>query len=379
MSLAKFIQMLIKIDSCSDVVKEVFVDDNSIFVNVVEEAIKSRFLNKLVESRNDDNEFEYVKEQHIIASLLITSLYGSSIHLNKAIHKVLNVVSNELSGYDDNSLMSFLKLLGIDADFSDKCFTSSIYVLVKKGKQIVTKTCYRYRIRFTDYINMAKTLLTEENWRIISHPILKGYVYIDRKDKVVRLVIEYFRNMLLTKLRSLQNNCEHIKKLIDSASLSELIRNVFGVYSNMHATVTINNDSRNSLETLTKSYFESVNSVEELYKASSKFFPPCIKEILEILIKGENLSHHQRFALATFLINIGVPQDVIVDLFRRSPDFNEKITRYQIEHLAGLRGSRKRYLTYSCNTMKALGMCKWECNLKNPVQYPYKFLRNAKA
>jgi DNA primase large subunit len=76
--------------------------------------------------------------------------------------------------------------------------------------------------------------------------------------------------------------------------------------------------------------------------------------------------------LATFLINLDIPQNLIIDLFKRSPDFNERITRYQIEHLQGLKGSKKRYLTYNCDTMKALNMCKAECGIRNPLQYPYK-------
>jgi DNA primase large subunit len=56
------------------------------------------------------------------------------------------------------------------------------------------------------------------------------------------------------------------------------------------------------------------------------------------------------------------------------PDFNEKIARYQVEHIAGLRGSRTRYKPPSCQTMRSLGLCvedgrlcpKW---IKNPLEF----------
>jgi DNA primase large subunit len=59
----------------------------------------------------------------------------------------------------------------------------------------------------------------------------------------------------------------------------------------------------------------------------------------------------------------------ILELFRNVPDFNEKIARYQLEHIAGLRGSRKQYMPYSCQTMKSLGLCPivGDCGAKNPL------------
>ena len=61
-------------------------------------------------------------------------------------------------------------------------------------------------------------------------------------------------------------------------------------------------------------------------------------------------------------------------MFRNMPDFNEKITRYQVEHLAGLRGSGKRYRTYSCEKMKSLGLCKADCGTRSPIQAYYRIL-----
>jgi DNA primase large subunit len=76
--------------------------------------------------------------------------------------------------------------------------------------------------------------------------------------------------------------------------------------------------------------------------------------------------------MATYLLGIGKTVDEIVALFPRVPDFNEKVTRYQVEHLAGLKGGRTRYKSPSCGTLQTHGLCfkTVECDdIKNPIQF----------
>jgi DNA primase large subunit len=47
----------------------------------------------------------------------------------------------------------------------------------------------------------------------------------------------------------------------------------------------------------------------------------------------------------------------IIELFKNFPDFNERMTRYQVEHIAGERGSRTRYKPPKCDTLKTHGLC----------------------
>ena len=91
--------------------------------------------------------------------------------------------------------------------------------------------------------------------------------------------------------------------------------------------------------------------------------------------KGEHLTHHQRFALATFLLNIGMDIEDVLNIFRNLPDFNERIARYQVEHLAGIRGGRKKYLVYSCEKMRTLGLCNSSCDVKNPLVFYWRTLK----
>ena len=73
----------------------------------------------------------------------------------------------------------------------------------------------------------------------------------------------------------------------------------------------------------------------EVKIVESSEYPPCIKHAIEVLEKGENLSHSGRFMLATFLLARGQQVEQIAPLFKNAPDYNEKVTLYQLNHLSG--------------------------------------------
>ena len=118
----------------------------------------------------------------------------------------------------------------------------------------------------------------------------------------------------------------------------------------------------------------------EVKTVESKEFPPCIKHAIEVLEKGENLPHSGRFMLATFLLNKGQTVEQIAPLFKNAPDYNEKITLYQLNHLAGTSGSGTKYSCPSCEKLKSQNLCFAipECdNIINPLQFGKKKTVNA--
>jgi DNA primase large subunit len=123
---------------------------------------------------------------------------------------------------------------------------------------------------------------------------------------------------------------------------------------------------------------ESVNKLILLSKKFTNYtvmtgeYPPCIKHAIEILEKGENLPHSGRFMLATFLLLKDKSVDQIVPLFKNAPDYNERITLYQLNHLAGTYGSGTQYLCPSCDKLKTQNLCFAipECdNITSPLQF----------
>ena len=85
-------------------------------------------------------------------------------------------------------------------------------------------------------------------------------------------------------------------------------------------------------------------------------FPPCIRKMRRTLEAGENLSHSGRFALAAFLHKVGADAETIVDAFRGAPDFDEGVTRYQVDHISR-RDDGRGYEPPTCDTLRTHGLC----------------------
>lgn len=108
---------------------------------------------------------------------------------------------------------------------------------------------------------------------------------------------------------------------------------------------------------------EPVTKLVSMSKKFSTFtittgeYPPCIKHAIEILEKGENLPHSGRFMLATFLLSKGQTVQQIAPLFKNAPDYNERVTLYQLNHLAGSSGSGTQYSCPSCEKLKTQNLC----------------------
>lgn len=101
-------------------------------------------------------------------------------------------------------------------------------------------------------------------------------------------------------------------------------------------------------------------------------FPPCIKHGIAVLERGENLPHSGRFMLATFLLNREQTVEQIAPLFKNAPDYNERITMYQLNHLSGEGGNRTKYSCPSCEKLRRQNLCFKipECgSIVNPLQF----------
>ena len=130
--------------------------------------------------------------------------------------------------------------------------------------------------------------------------------------------------------------------------------------------------------TLYKGFEDKVNRLVDLAKKFtvntivSTEYPPCIKHAIDVLESGENLSHSGRFMLATFLLGRGQSIDEIAPLFKNAPDYKEKVTRYQINQIAGETGGNTKYSCPSCEKLKSNDLCFAipECdNIINPIQF----------
>ncbi|MFQ5439938.1 MAG: DNA primase [Nitrosopumilaceae archaeon] len=175
----------------------------------------------------------------------------------------------------------------------------------------------------------------EREWKLINRNVRAGFVFLTPHE-TVRLIRKELGNYISSKI----------------------------VNAKMPSMILGFEESVQKLVSLSKKF--------TTYSVTTGEYPPCIKHAIEILEKGENLSHSGRFMLATFLLSRNQPVEQIAPLFKNAPDYNERVTLYQLNHLAGTSGSGTQYSCPSCEKLKTQSLCFAipECdNILNPLQF----------
>lgn len=206
---------------------------------------------------------------------------------------------------------------------------------------------YDLKLHFVDFLRNVKAF-HESNWKLINRTMLNGEVYLTTQE-AARLLQEEIRRHIEAKLQA-------------------------GVGFTLPPNVAKRVEE---LRRIRRERFRGAPTikVEFTEKTAVDAFPPCIRRLYEAAVSGSHLSHAGRFALTSFLLNVGMPPSKIVDLFRSSSDFNERMTRYQVEHIAGLRGSRTKYTPYACDTLRTHGLCPGEEKLCQGIRHPLTYYR----
>jgi DNA primase large subunit len=202
---------------------------------------------------------------------------------------------------------------------------------------------FEYRIHFAKYLQLIRELSGPE-WRLVNRMLTKGYVYLTEAE-----AIRLFRQRTYQMLSSVEN--------VPKIKVQQLPPKL-----------------QEAAEDIVKELMRSRSSYEPATAPVPGDWPPCMEAIRARVAEA---SHKELFSLTAFLVNRGYSKEEILALLAERPDFNERIARYQIEHIAGERGSRTRYRPPSCSTMRTLGLCvedgkycpRW---IKNPLQYEKK-------
>jgi DNA primase large subunit len=195
---------------------------------------------------------------------------------------------------------------------------------------------YSFAVRFPVFLkNTTSSAVVHDNrWKLVNHLVIDGEVYLTGKE-VSRLLEEevrkYVEGRLDTKIKSLP--------------------------SSIMARVT-------RLKQLAAEKQEQIRLEEMPDRVVMDAFPTCIKGVYDRIAAGRPASHLGRFALTSFMLSVGMSPEDVFKFFRSVSDFNERMTRYQVEHIAGTRGSGTKYTPPNCATLRTHGLCvspEYEC------------------
>jgi DNA primase large subunit len=210
----------------------------------------------------------------------------------------------------------------------------ALEILKNEFKMAVVMEEDSFKVKVADYLKRAAHF-HEREWKLVNRRVEQGFVYLS-SDETVRLIRKELDELIGSKIRS-----------VDVEFIPETFQNYVL-----------------EIQSLAKKILESVTFSGE--------YPPCVKHGIEVLERGENLPHSGRFLLATYLLARGQTIDQIVPLFKNAPDYNERITRYQLEHISGASGKGTKYQCPSCDKLRSENLCFAipECDgIINPVQF----------
>jgi DNA primase large subunit len=177
-------------------------------------------------------------------------------------------------------------------------------------------THFELAVHFIDYIrNSAR--IHDLRWKLVNRVLSQGYVFLPRED-FARLLEEEVQARILEKTSDKVTLPEEIEKHISSLRSIIIAR-------------------------------AQALSAEDMPRAVvTDAIPPCMKNLLSLLQTSKQISHMGRFAMAA---------------------------RYQVEHIAGKRGSRQKYTPPNCGTMQTHGLCVNPDDLCATVRHPLSYYR----
>jgi DNA primase large subunit len=204
---------------------------------------------------------------------------------------------------------------------------------------------FEFGVNFADYLRNTAHL-RDKKWKLVNRVLVNGKIYLNQHD-VARLLQEEVQRRIEERLEAteLPSFPEKITEMAEG--LIQLAKERIGE--------------------------EEMEGFPKVVSQSA--FPPCIVALQEAVTKGHHLSHVGRFTLTSFLVSIGMPSEKVAELFKSFSDYNERLTRYQIEHIAGERGSRTRYTPPQCATLQTHGVCVNSDALCRWVRHPLAYYR----
>jgi DNA primase large subunit len=274
---------------------------------------------------------------------------GSDYRIEVASFLTTLIILSEIGDEALNEKFAIVFSKCVASELSKDSIKKAIFIAVDTLGWHITLDGNECLLHYKHYLHGVPEYAGE--WKLINRPVSGGFVRVPQ-DKIFRIVETGIKKHVLSLIE---------KTTVEESKIPERL------YKVVEEIATVWSNLRSELAAYARKAYRSKE--EEL-------FPPCIRSLLKDLSSGKNLTHVARFALASFLLNIGFNVDEVLEVFRLSPDFREDIARYQIEHIAGLRGSRTKYLPYKCENMRSYGLCMWRCeNVRHPLQYFFRAAR----
>lgn len=187
---------------------------------------------------------------------------------------------------------------------------------------------FDFRIQFENFLEVAPDFHADE-WKLINRYVDKGWVLI-RKRELNRLVSGKFRQIIMFGHLDLPRLPQRFAEAVQRIEVE--IKGKFRKYEPLKITGQV-----------------------------TSAFPPCIQKMYDDSMSGQvNLPHDARFALAAFLLRIGMTEDDVNKVFGHSPDSDNRQIVYQVDHIASKRSMKSDtpgYTPTGCKKLQTNNLC----------------------
>ena len=205
----------------------------------------------------------------------------------------------------------------------------------------------RFAVHFGRYLELASDRIGGPGgeWKLVNRPVSGGDVLL-RRGEVARLAME-------AMVRRLESDTPARADRPMVSSMAEHVKRVREAVARMKAP--------------------DIRGAPDIGRS-----PPCIGHLLADVSAGANLPHHARFTLVTYLNAIGMAEEDMLKTFAVSPDFDDRIARYQVEHITGTL-SGTEYSVPKCTTLQTYGVCRDRDLLCAEIVHPVQYYRARRA
>ena len=296
-----------------------YLKDNGINLNDIvnsgayaqaRDAGRRRVMEALVDGQINEhaftNDLEIMVEllSYVVARIIVSCVGQDQLLLERYSLAEAQLVQGRLENENLDFVIDTSNILGMD--------------VVRLDAEVVS-------VHFTDYLKNSSQMRSQE-WKLVNQVMDEGRVELNQR-RLARLL-----------QNAVKSNIQEELPLPVNDSIIEAFEPAIDLV-------------KQEIEKR-KAQFEK----ESYGKVSFLRLPPCMKEILDMGKKGQNIPHVGRFGITAFLHTIGMSNDEILSVFSSSPDFKADLARYQIDHITG-KSSGIEYLPPECATMKTQGVC----------------------
>ncbi|MHA1819914.1 MAG: hypothetical protein ACTSU2_17210 [Promethearchaeota archaeon] len=247
---------------------------------------------------------------------------------------------------NDNELAYIASFMGLKTSF------------LGRNSKTINMTKYPFSVEFYDYIPISN-LMKDNSRYLVNSYLEKGHVYLLR-DQLIRLLQEMVRREIIPRdIKDANILKEAMLKIPEFENIFKQIKDKFEllklnkkVYSKGKFGGAFSDEKGH----LHWGYGMTIGDDGEM-RPGYELFPPCIKAILDKAENGVNLTHNERLHIAFFYANVGYSVEETVDVFRTLPDFDEDITRYNVEFSRAINGKGKKYRVFGCDKLRSNSLC----------------------